>query len=154
LLPILGERVSASTVSRVSRVLDAEVEAFHDKVRVGDWEEVKRDLRRIYGAKNRMRAIQAAIRFGDRWDGLYHAAVRCLMKDLDELLNHYDLKESEWQRMSRTTNAIERRFREVRRRTRPMGAFIRAVRTPRPGDCGVLCGSNESPLGDTARSRS
>jgi transposase-like protein len=44
LLPILGERVSASTVSRVSRVLDAEVEAFHDKVRVGDWEEVKRDL--------------------------------------------------------------------------------------------------------------
>ncbi len=69
------------------------------------------------------RADQAAMRFGAKWDKLYHAAVRCLMKDLDELLNHYELKEPDWQRMSRTTNAIERRFREVRRRTRPMGAF-------------------------------
>jgi len=28
-----------------------------------------------------------------------------------------------WRKTVRTTNAIERRFREVRRRTRPMGVF-------------------------------
>ncbi len=43
--------------------------------------------------------------------------------DLDELLACFVLKDSTWRKAARTTNAIERRFREVRRRTRPMGVF-------------------------------
>ncbi len=47
----------------------------------------------------------------------------CLRDDLDELLACFVLKDSTWRKAARTTNAIERRFREVRRRTRPMGVF-------------------------------
>ena len=47
----------------------------------------------------------------------------CLRNDLDELLTCFQYKTLAQRRSIRTTNAIERRFREVRRRTRPMGVF-------------------------------
>ena len=50
-------------------------------------------------------------------------AVACLRNDLDELLTCFRYKTLEERKAVRTTNAIERRFREVRRRTRPMGVF-------------------------------
>ena len=43
--------------------------------------------------------------------------------DLDELLTCFRHKTPAERKAVRTTNAIERRFREVRRRTRPMGVF-------------------------------
>ena len=43
--------------------------------------------------------------------------------DLDELLTCWRYKSRAQRKAVRTTNAIERRFREVRRRTRPMGVF-------------------------------
>ncbi|MFB3121656.1 MAG: transposase [Candidatus Binatia bacterium] len=50
-------------------------------------------------------------------------AVACLEKDLDDLLTFFQIKHPElWIRLT-TTNLIERSFREVRRRTRPMGVF-------------------------------
>jgi transposase-like protein len=94
-----------------------------DSIRVRDREEAKRGLRRIYGARNRWSACQAALRFAARWERLYPRAVRCLTKDLEELLAFFVFSHPAWQRAVRTTNAIERRFREVRRRTRPMGVF-------------------------------
>ncbi|MBM4463419.1 MAG: hypothetical protein FJ012_11530, partial [Chloroflexi bacterium] len=42
--------------------------------------------------------------------------------DLDELLNFLKCPRDHWRKI-RTTNAIERAFREVRRRTRPMSCF-------------------------------
>ncbi|HAM38937.1 MAG TPA: hypothetical protein DCP53_06065 [Elusimicrobia bacterium] len=49
-------------------------------------------------------------------------AVKCIEDDLEELLNFYE--QSEPLRIKlRTTNIIERVFREVRRRTRPMSCF-------------------------------
>jgi transposase-like protein len=47
---------------------------------------------------------------------------------LEELLSFYRFDRArpcqpDWRKLTRTTNAIERRFREVRRRTRPMGVF-------------------------------
>ena len=53
----------------------------------------------------------------------YPAAVACLRDDLDELLTCFRYKTLSQRRAVRTTNAIERRFLEVRRRTRPMGVF-------------------------------
>lgn len=47
----------------------------------------------------------------------------CLRNDLDELLTCWRYDSVKLRKAVRTTNAIERRFREVRRRTRPMGAF-------------------------------
>jgi len=94
-----------------------------DKFRVADGPAAKCDLRRIYQAKNLPTARKAARRFADRWIARYPAAVRCLQVDLDDLLTFFRFSDPTWRRATRTTNAIERRFREVRRRTRPMGVF-------------------------------
>ena len=72
---------------------------------------------------NRTRARSAANRFATRWEDAYPRAVACLRDDLDDLLTCFRYKDPDRRRQVRTTNAIERRFREVRRRTRPMGAF-------------------------------
>lgn len=92
-------------------------------VRKKDHDAVKRSLQRIYLAKNVVKARQAAGRFTRRWSKLYPGAVSCLRKNLDDLLYFFIFKDNDWRKATRTTNAIERRFREVRRRTRPMGVF-------------------------------
>jgi transposase-like protein len=43
-------------------------------------------------------------------------------RDLDNLLSFFKVPESHWKKV-RTTNVIERAFREVQRRTRPMSSF-------------------------------
>ena len=57
-----------------------------------------------------------------RWRALAPRAVGCLEKDLEELLSFLDCPQAQRKKV-RTTNAIERAFREVRRRTRPMSCF-------------------------------
>jgi transposase-like protein len=94
-----------------------------DKVRAADRERVKCDLHRISHALGRTVARAAARRFVARWHTRYPAAVRCLQQDLEELLACFAFEDPLWRKAARTTNAIERRFREVRRRTRPMGVF-------------------------------
>ncbi len=46
-----------------------------------------------------------------------------MRSDIDDLLTSFRYKTIEERKAVRTTNAIERRFRKVRRRTRPMGVF-------------------------------
>jgi transposase-like protein len=94
-----------------------------DKMREADREAAKRDLHRISHAADRVAARRAARRFADRWEVRYPAAVRSLRADLDALLEFLRFEDATWRKAARTTNAIERRFREVRRRTRPMGTF-------------------------------
>jgi putative transposase len=94
-----------------------------DKVRRADRPAVKSDLHAIMKARTLPQARSAARRFADRWEADYPRAVRCLRDDLDELLTCWRYKSLAERRQVRTTNAIERRFREVRRRTRPMGVF-------------------------------
>jgi transposase-like protein len=74
-------------------------------------------------AKTLPRARSAARRFADRWEADYPKAVACLRDDRDELLTCWRYKSQALRKKVRTTNAIERRFREVRRRTRPIGVF-------------------------------
>ena len=94
-----------------------------DKVKRKDQAAVKRALNRISHAANRREATQAYWRLSARWKKAYPSAVACLKKDFDQLLSFYQIKNSElWSRL-RTTNLIERAFREVRRRTRPMGVM-------------------------------
>jgi len=80
------------------------------------------EARAIYSASNRKEAIKAFNEWAERWRVLYPKAVRCIEKDLEELLNFYYCP-SEIRVKVRTTNVIERAFREVRRRTRPMSCF-------------------------------
>ena len=67
-------------------------------------------------------ARKAAGRFAKKWGKTYPKAVDCLRRDLEALLEFMRF-EKEVRKQIRTTNAIERQFREVRRRIRPMGAF-------------------------------
>ena len=94
-----------------------------DKVKKADRPAVKRALHKIMNASNAPAARAAARKFANRFEDKYPAAVACLRNDLDELLTCFRYKSEEQRRKVRTTNAIERRFREVRRRTRPMGTF-------------------------------
>jgi len=81
------------------------------------------DLHAVMNAKTLPQARSAARRLADRWETDYPKAVDCLRRDLDELLTCWRYKSLAERKRVRTTNAIERRFREVRRRTRPMGVF-------------------------------
>jgi len=94
-----------------------------DKVKKKDHQAVKKALNRISHAQNQRQARAAYARLVLRWNRTYPRAVRCLEKDLDELLSFFQIHNSKlWSRL-RTTNLIERAFREVRRRTRPMGVM-------------------------------
>ena len=94
-----------------------------NKAKKRDQKPMKLDLHRIMYASNRTRARKAARSFADRWHEIYPKAVKCLRDDLDDLLAFLKFKKHSWRKATSTTNAIERRFREVRRRTRPMGVF-------------------------------
>lgn len=94
-----------------------------DKVRKVDHKAVKKGLVAIYAAKNMKVARSAAKRWSNKWGDVYPHAVKCLKEDLDELLTCFVFNDPVFRRKIRTTNAIERIFREVRRRTRPMGVF-------------------------------
>jgi transposase-like protein len=66
--------------------------------------------------------IQAYKRWNNKWKESVPEAVKCLEEDIEDLLTFYELPKAYWKKL-RTTNPIERQFREVRRRTRPMSCF-------------------------------
>jgi len=76
----------------------------------------------IYRAKTRTAARAAWKRWKARWEGEAPAAVACLAADLEALCQFLACP-AQHHRLIRTTNYIERLIRELRRRTRPMGAF-------------------------------
>ena len=78
--------------------------------------------RKIYLAANRREAVQRFKEWKRRWQTKVPKAVHCLEKDLDGLLTFFDEDKKLWVKL-RTTNAIERLFRELRKRTRSMYFF-------------------------------
>jgi transposase-like protein len=76
----------------------------------------------MYRAESRGALRQAWKRWRDRWQGEAPAAVACLAADLEALAPFLECPR-EHHVLIRTTNYIERLIRELRRRTRPMGAF-------------------------------
>jgi len=112
-----------------------------DKVKKADREKLKKDLQRISHAKSRQVATQAYWSFCQKYRKAYPGAVKSLESEIDDLLSFYQVKLSAKERQGlnarelqraqmvlwrkiRTTNLIERAFREVKRRTRPMGVFV------------------------------
>ena len=85
-------------------------------------EECMAGARAIYQSQTRRAAVHAYWAWTKRWRPEAPKAVACLERDLEALLNFLACP-PQHQRMVRTTNAIERCFREVRRRTRPMSCF-------------------------------
>jgi putative transposase len=136
---LVGERLEMLCVDGGAGLLAALPTAFPDipvqrcwahkirnvlnKVRKPEQAAVKAGLHRIMNARTLPAAWSAARRFADRWESVYPKAVACLRADLADLLTCFRYPTLEERKAVRTTNAIERRFREVRRRTRPMGTF-------------------------------
>ena len=90
-----------------------------NKVRKRNRKAVVSGAQRIYEAHSRRAAIAAFWRWAKRWRGDEPKAVQCIESDLEALLAHF--QEPLALRVTlRTINPIERVFREVRRRTRPM----------------------------------
>ena len=81
-----------------------------------------REAAALYQAPNRRQAQRSFQRWASKWRPTRPRAVACVARDLEELLAFYALPSAHWRKI-RTTNIIERAFREVRRRTRPMSSF-------------------------------
>jgi putative transposase len=81
-----------------------------------------RGLRAIYRARTRRAAVAAYWRWAKTWRARHPGLVRGLERDLDELLAVFSLPASIRPSL-RTTNLLERAFRELRRRLRPIGAL-------------------------------
>ncbi len=93
-----------------------------------DQKEVIKTLRKIYNAQSRAIALRRFKNFKNKWSRNYPKVIKSMERDLEELLNFLTIpikKEyrSFIRKRIRTTNVIERSFREVRRRTKPMSCF-------------------------------
>src|SRR6201998_846396 len=101
-----------------------------EAVRRADHDAVKQDVQRIYQAPSQGAARRAFQRFRFRWRNKYSQLVQRLEQDLPVLLTFFEFPRHLWQKLG-TTNAIERCFVEVRRRTRPMVVFINVASVDR-----------------------
>lgn len=93
-----------------------------------DQKAVLNALRTIYNAQSKASALKRFKYFKLAWAKLYPNVVKSLDRDLEELLNFLTIPIKQDYRVFirkriRTTNVIERSFREVRRRTKPMSCF-------------------------------
>lgn len=80
----------------------------------------------IYNARSKQEAIEQFKIWKRKWQKVSQEAVHCLEKDMAHMLNFFDYPK-EHRKKIRTTNAIERSFREVRRRVRTMNCFSNAA---------------------------
>ena len=83
---------------------------------------VAADLKPIFRAARRETAERLAEDFSERYEADYPKAVQALQRGLDEALT-YTVFPTSHHRLIRTTNGLERLFREVKRRTRVVGVF-------------------------------
>lgn len=77
------------------------------------------EIRSIFYASSRKKAMEFFQQFKARWENDLPSAVRCLENSLDACLTYLAFPEEEWICL-RTTNVIERLNKEFKRRTKPM----------------------------------
>ena len=77
------------------------------------------DIRSIFYASSKKKALEFFAMFKARWQKEIPSAVKCLKSSLGSCLTYLAYPEEEWISL-RTTNIIERLNKEFKRRTRPM----------------------------------
>jgi len=82
------------------------------------------ELRAIFYQDNLEQAQQTAAAFLLKYEPSYPTACDCLRRDLNECLTFYQFPQKHW-RFIRTSNAIERLFQEVKKRSHKMAAAFR-----------------------------
>lgn len=83
---------------------------------------VKKDLAAIFHATDFDSAVRAVNHFLAKYGEEFPTACETLARDLNDCLTFYKLPEAHWKRI-RTSNVLERAFKEVRRRTRVVEHF-------------------------------
>jgi len=81
--------------------------------------EIGDEVRSIFYASSKKKAMSFFKSFKDRWDKEIPSAVKCLERSLQACLTYLNFPEEEWVCL-RTTNVIERINKEFKRRTKPM----------------------------------
>lgn len=109
---------------------------------------VAKGLNAIWEAKNRQAATREFARFKARWWTDEERAVRCLESKLKDCLVFFDEPQEFW-RSVRTTNPIERTFREVRRRTKVMDNVTPNADSIKRSFCEIADAMNRSWRGTT-----
>lgn len=84
-----------------------------------------KEIAKIYNASSKQAAINEFKAWKRKWQRISETAVNCLEKDMVDLLRFFDYPQEHHKKI-RTTNPIERSFREVRRRVRTMNCFSNA----------------------------
>ena len=82
-------------------------------------EAVRDDMRSIFYASSKQKAMEFFELFRERWKRDIPSAVKCLENSIDSCLTFFICPEEEWISL-RTTNIIERLNKEFKRRTKPM----------------------------------
>jgi putative transposase len=77
------------------------------------------ELRSIFYASSRKKALEFFKQFKGRWEKDLSSAIKCLQNSLESCLTYRQFPEEEWICL-RTTNVIERVNKEFKRRTKPM----------------------------------
>jgi len=103
--------------SDIQRCTKHKTENVLNKVLKEDRAKVKDSLRKIFYAPTYEHSKEALEMFKKEWGKRYPSALECLMEDIGSCLTYYRYPYGHWKRI-RTTNIVERSFREVRRRTR------------------------------------
>jgi len=83
---------------------------------------VKKELVKVFYAASLEEALVQVKVFAEKFGKEFPAACGTLAKDLQDCLTFYRFPQQHWKRL-RTSNVIERAFREVRRRTDVVGRF-------------------------------
>jgi transposase-like protein len=87
-------------------------------------DQVYPQLRAIFYQDSLEQAHQTAAAFLLKYENIYPTACDCLRRDLPDCLTFYQFPQKHW-RFIRTSNAIERLFQEVKKRSHKMAAAFR-----------------------------
>ena len=113
---VFREEFSKAKVQRcqvhVSRNVLAKVTRKHQK-------EVTDDIRSIFYASTKDKAMEFFEEFKKKWIKEHPSAIRCFENSIDSCLTFFNFPQEEWSAL-RTTNIIERVNKEYKRRTKSM----------------------------------
>jgi len=116
---LISSAISHFGEKKVQRCTVHKTENILDKVSDEYKAEVKGFLNRIWNSQSKSEAIRKIKDFAETYSEKFPGAVACLIQDKDSLLRYYNFPSYTWKSV-RNTNLIERSFKEVRRRTKPM----------------------------------
>ena len=93
-----------------------------DKVLEQDKAAVRESVRKVFYASTYEHAKEAVELFKKKWHMKYPAAAECLTETIEDCLTYYRYPYQHWLKI-RTTNVVERSFKEVKRRVKAAGRF-------------------------------